>query len=383
MGKVAKCLGIGIKGSIRVMLHRESYAAGDLVQGQLVLRVSRSIECEEFSLHVEGAETIAWSEGANHSLPPCNMRDEFLCDRIHLIEPMPRAFEPGEYRFRFRYQLDDTLPPVFHVTEGFAGAMRDVNASVSYTIKARMGLQGKLVTDLKTSQDLAVHRPSLCHPVRSLQKSSSDEVRLLSLMKSKGACEVSVCLDSDVLISGSSLSLQTRISNSSSRDMQNLSVLLYEDLTVELPNRRRSTGTRVMCTQNFPGVASGQLLDEVLYLPLIDDVNGRPIAPTNSAAFVRWQYRLEVKCRFMLSKSVKVEMPVIILRDIGAPPAHVDGATVPPAVVVVVPEADGNDGASDQQGTMPWSPSQVYAETDGDSVVARPIFIPPQAVAAV
>ncbi|KAG2857829.1 hypothetical protein PC113_g10346 [Phytophthora cactorum] len=138
-----------------------------------------------------------------------------------------------------------------------------------------------------------------------------------------------------------------------------------------------------MCTQNFPGVASGQLLDEVLYLPLIDDVNGRPIAPTNSAAFVRWQYRLEVKCRFMLSKSVKVEMPVIILRDIGAPPAHVDGATVPPAVVVVVPEADGNDGASDQQGTMPWSPSQVYAETDGDSVVARPIFIPPQAVAAV
>ncbi|KAF1780319.1 Immunoglobulin E-set [Phytophthora cactorum] len=337
MGKVAKCLGIGIKGSIRVMLHRESYAAGDLVQGQLVLRVSRSIECEEFSLHVEGAETIAWSEGANHSLPPCNMRDEFLCDRIHLIEPMPRAFEPGEYRFRFRYQLDDTLPQ----------SMRDVNASVSYTIKARMGLQGKLVTDLKTSQDLAVHRPSLCHPVRSLQKSSSDEVRLLSLMKSKGACEVSVCLDSDVHISGSSLSLQTQ-----------LSVLLYEDLTVELPNRRRSTGTRVMCTQNFPGV---------LYLPLIDDVNGRPIAPTNSAAFVRWQYRLE--------QSVKVEMPVIILRDIGAPPAHVDGATVPPAVVVVVPEADGNDGASDQQGTMPWSPSQV--------VVARPIFIPPQAVAAV
>ncbi|KAF1791845.1 Immunoglobulin E-set [Phytophthora cactorum] len=360
MGKVAKCLGIGVKGSIRVMLHRESYAAGDLVQGQLVLRVSRSIECEEFSLHVEGAETIAWSEGANHSLPPCNMRDEFLCDRIHLIEPMPRAFEPGEYRFRFRYQLDDTLPPVFRVTEGFAGAMRDVNASVSYTIKARMGLQGKLVTDLKTSQDLAVHRPSLCHPVRSLQKSSSDEVRLLSLMKSKGACEVSVCLDSDVHISGSSLSLQTRISNSSSRDMQNL-----------------------LRAANFPGVASGQLLDEVLYLPLIDDVNGRPIAPTNSAAFVRWQYRLEVKCRFMLSKSVKVEMPVIILRDIGAPPAHVDGATVPPAVVVVVPEADGNDGASDQQGTMPWSPSQVYAETDGDSVVARPIFIPPQAVAAV
>ncbi|ETN23259.1 hypothetical protein PPTG_02884 [Phytophthora nicotianae INRA-310] len=383
MGKVAKCLGIGVKGSIRVMLHRESYAAGDLVQGQLVLRVSRPIECEEFSLHVEGAEAITWSEGANHSLAPCNMRDDFLCDRIQLIEPMPLAFEPGEYRFRFQYQLDDTLPPVFRVTEGFAGAMRDVNASVSYTIKARLSLQGKLVADLKTSHDFAVHRPSLCHPVRSLQKSSSDEVRLLSLMKSKGACEVSACLDSDVHLSGSTLSLQTRISNYSSRDMHNLSVLLYEDLTVELPNRRPSKGTRVVCTQDFPGVAAGQLLDEMLYLPLIDEVNGLPVAPTNSAAFVRWQYRLEVKCRFMLSKSVKVEMPVIIVRNVGAPPVPVDAVVGPPAVVVVVPGEDDDDSAADQQGTMPWSPSQLHIEAEGDSVVARPVFILPQAVAAV
>lgn len=45
MGKVAKRLGIGVKGSVRVKLHRESYAAGDVVQGQLVLRVTRPMEC--------------------------------------------------------------------------------------------------------------------------------------------------------------------------------------------------------------------------------------------------------------------------------------------------------------------------------------------------
>ncbi|KAG7383701.1 hypothetical protein PHYPSEUDO_003380 [Phytophthora pseudosyringae] len=382
MGKVAKCLGIGIKGSIRVMLHRESYAAGDVVQGQLVLRVSRPIECEAFSMHVEGAETVAWSEGANHALSSCNMRDEFLCERVELVEPMPSAFEPGGYRFRFRYQLDDTLPPVFRVTGGFAGAMREVNASVSYTIKARLVVQGKMVADLETSHDLAVHRPSLCHPVRSLHKSSSDEVRLLSLMKSRGACEVSTRLDSDVHISGSTLSLQARISNYSSRDMHSISALLYEDLTVELPNRRQSKGTRLVCSQNFPGVAAGQLLDEMLYLPLLDDVSGRPIAPTNSAAFVRWQYRLEIKCRFTLSKSVKVEMPVVILRNVGAPPALGGGAMSPPAMVVVVPGENG-EGDAEQQGGMAWSPSQVYAETEGDSVVARPTFILPQAVAAV
>ncbi|GMF29652.1 unnamed protein product [Phytophthora fragariaefolia] len=287
---------------------------------------------------------------------------------------MPAAFEPGEYRFRFRYHLDDTLPPVLRVSEGFAGAMRDVNASVSYTIKARVSVQGKLAADLETSHGLVVHRPSLCHPVRSLQKSSSDEVRLLSLMKSKGACEVSACLDSDVHISGSTLAVQARISNYTTRDMHNVSVLLYEDLTVQLPNRRPSKGTRVVCAQDFPGVAAGQLLDEMLYLPLIDDADGRPVAPTNSAAFVRWQYRLEVKCRFVLSKSVKVELPVIILRNIG--PAPVDGA----AMVLVVP---GEGESLELQGPMPWSPAQVYPEDEAESVMARPIFTLPVAVAAV
>ncbi|KAG6615422.1 Arrestin domain-containing protein A [Phytophthora cinnamomi] len=378
MGKVAKCLGFGVKGSVRVMLHRESYAAGDVVQGQVVLRLSRPIECEAFSMHVEGAETIAWSEGANHALSSCNMRDEFLCERIALVEPMPSAFAPGEYRFRFRYHLDDALPPVFRVAEGFAGVMREVNASVTYTIKARLSVQGKLAADLETSHDLVVHRPSLCHPVRSLRRSSTDEVRLLSVMKSKGACEVSACLDSDVHISGSMLAVQARISNYSTRDMHSISVLLYEDLTVQLPNRRPSTGTRVVCTQDFPGVAAGQLLDEMLYLPLIDDVNGRPVAPTNSAAFIRWQYRLEVKCRFMLSKSVKVEMPVIILRNVG--PALVDETTASPAMVVVVPDDQGD---SEQQRVMPWSSVQSFNDAEDESVVARLIFTLPQAVAAV
>ncbi|KAE9039637.1 hypothetical protein PR003_g5246 [Phytophthora rubi] len=379
MGKVAKRLGIGIKGSVRVMLHRESYAAGDVVQGQVVLRVSRPMECEAFSLHVEGAETITWSEGANHALSNCNMRDEFLSERIQIVEPVPSAFEPGDYKFRFRYLLDDTLPPVFRVAEGFAGAMREVNSSVSYLIKARLSVQSKLTADLETSHVLAVHRPSLCHPVRSLQRSSSDEVRLLSLMKSKGACEVSACLDSDVHISGSTLCVQARISNYSTRDMHSISVLLYEDLTVQLPNRRPSKGTRAVCSQDFPGVAAGQLRDEMLHLPLIDDMNRRPVAPTNSAAFVRWQYRLEVKCRFMLSKSVKVEMPVIILRNVG--PGLLDGATPSPAMVVVVP--DEQEGV-EQQEITPWSPIQISAEgEEGESVMAHQIFTLPQAVAAV
>lgn len=378
MGKVAKCLGIGIKGSVRVLLHRESYCAGDVVQGLLVLHVIRAMELAAFSMHVEGAETIAWSEGANHTPASCSTRDEFLREQIETVEPVPSTVEPGEYRFRFQYQLDDALPAVFRMSEGFAGAMRDVHASVTYTIKARFGVQGKLSADLETSHDLAVHPPSLCHPVRSLETSSSDEVRLLSLMKSKGACELSVCLDSDVHISGSMLPVQARISNYSSRDVNAVSVLLYEDLTVELPNRRPNKGTRVVCSQDFPGVAAGQLLDEMLYLPLFDDMSDRPIAPTTSAAFVRWSYRLEIKCRFVLSKSVKVDLPIIILRNVGAPPRLVEGATVSPAMVVVVPEESGDSAA--EQRMMPRSPRQMY--DDGESVMARPTFALPQAVPA-
>ncbi|KAF4322401.1 hypothetical protein BBO99_00000275 [Phytophthora kernoviae] len=308
METVAKCLGLGIKGSARVLLHHESYAAGDVVHGHLILKVTQSIECQGLSMQVEGTEVVE-----------------------------------------------------------------------CYTIRAQFSVLGKLSADIETSHDLVVHPPSLCHPARSLEKSSSGQVRLLSLMKSKGACEVSACMDSDVHISGSILSLRTRVSNYSSRDMHTISVLLYEDLTVELPNRMPSKGTRVVCAQDFPGVVAGQLMDEVLYLPLIDDMNGRPIVPTNSAAFVRWQYRLEVKCRFAFSKSVKVDMPVIILRNVGVPVAPGDGATVVPAMVVVVPgERDEN---SEQHDGIMWSPSQANAIED-ESIIARPIFALPRAVAA-
>ncbi|KAG7398527.1 hypothetical protein PHYBOEH_010891 [Phytophthora boehmeriae] len=379
MEKVVRSLGLGIKGSARVLLHQGNYAAGDVVLGQVILKVIHPIECQGLSMQVDGTEAIAWSEGANHAPTNRSLRDAFLCEPIELEENVPSTFEPGEYRFRFRYQLDDALPSVFRMSNGFAGAMREVSAKVVYTIRARFSVLGKLSADIETAHNLVVHPPSLCHPVRSLEKSSSGEVRLLSLMKSKGACKVSVCMDSDVHISGSILSLQARVSNYSSRDMHAISVLLYEDLTVELPNRKPSKGVRVVCTQDFPGVAAGQLMDEVLHLPLIDDMNDRPVAPTNTAAFIRWKYRLEVKCRFTFSKSVKVDMPVIILRNVGALPVPIDGATEVPALVVVVP--DERDENSEQQDEMMWSPNQGNAFEE-DSITARPIFVLPHAVAA-
>ncbi|KAG1693371.1 hypothetical protein DVH05_023457 [Phytophthora capsici] len=125
MRKVGKTFNFGVKGTIHVRLDRESYAAGDLVQGQLILRIKRPMKRKDFSLHVEGVETIAWAEGANHALSNCNMNDEFLCERIRLMDPMPNTFDTGEYRFRFRYLLGDTLPPVLRVTGGFAGTMRE------------------------------------------------------------------------------------------------------------------------------------------------------------------------------------------------------------------------------------------------------------------
>lgn len=336
MGLVVNCLNIGVKGSLRLVLGRESYAAGEVVKGQLVLRVSRYIECKEFSMHVVGAEIVTWTDGASNTLTPYRMRDEFFYEDMYNVDPIPRTLEPGEFHFGFSLPLSDSLPPVFRVAEGSAGAMRNVHATVAYTIRARLKLRGKVAAVIETTHDLAVFRPSLCHPVRSLQRSSADEVRLLSLIKSKGTCEVMVTLDRDVQISGSTLSLQARISNYSSRDMHSIFVLVHEDLTVELPHRRLNKGTRTVCTHEYSGVAAGQLTDKVLHLPLIYDESRQPVAPTNSAAFIRWQYRLEVKCRFLLSKSVKVEMPIIILRNVGAPPASVTVFTSsPPALVGV------------------------------------------------
>lgn len=45
MGKVAKAFGVGVKGALCVLLERDAFDAGEVVQGVVMLRVAKPIEC--------------------------------------------------------------------------------------------------------------------------------------------------------------------------------------------------------------------------------------------------------------------------------------------------------------------------------------------------
>lgn len=45
MGKVAKVLRVGVKGGLEVLAERDVIDAGDLVEGFVVLRVTKPIQC--------------------------------------------------------------------------------------------------------------------------------------------------------------------------------------------------------------------------------------------------------------------------------------------------------------------------------------------------
>jgi hypothetical protein len=50
MGKVAKVLGVGVKGGLEVLVERDVIDAGDLVEGVVVLRVTKPIQCRGASM---------------------------------------------------------------------------------------------------------------------------------------------------------------------------------------------------------------------------------------------------------------------------------------------------------------------------------------------
>ncbi|RLN93266.1 hypothetical protein BBJ28_00023146 [Nothophytophthora sp. Chile5] len=297
MGKVAKVLGVGVKGRLRVVLDRAHYTAGDFIQGSVVLSVSAPIDCTE-------------------------------------------------YIYPIFYKLDKALPGSFHVTGRNAGVMYRIDASLTYSVTATMRVKGSFAADLEAKRSFAVYRPPLGHPVRALEASASAEIQMLRLM-SQGTCSVAASLQGDVHIAGDTLLAQTRIQNETSRDMSKLSVMLYEDLTVELVNAQKVEGATCVCRQDFPGVPAGQTLEQALHLPLMTKATPvRPITAAFQSRFLATKYRLVIKCSFRLCRSVYVEIPVVILPKVApvtvyasATPVLPTSAAMPVAVGNVVPAA--------------------------------------------
>ncbi|KAG6615421.1 Arrestin domain-containing protein A [Phytophthora cinnamomi] len=339
MGKMAKALGLGVKGSLSVSLDRSHYLAGDLLHGSVVLSVTEPLDFTSLVLRLRGKELLTWTEGGGQAAA-VYLREHLHLDEEVVLSAEQQSCQPGEYVFPLCFQLADTLPNSFHISGRDAGVMCRIDASLSYSATAVLTVKGKFSADMEAKKPFVVQQPPVGQPVRSLENSASAEVHMLRLMK-KGTCSVSAQLPSNVHVAGDTLLAQTTVRNDSSKDMSKLSMMLYEDVTVDLgTSNQKSEGSMCVSRQDFPGVQAGKTLEQVLDLPLVTKTSpARPVSAAIESRFLSTKYRLVIKCQFRLCRSVSVDFPVEILRKLVLQSAYATAAVMPAVATTVAAAA--------------------------------------------
>ncbi|KAI9992423.1 hypothetical protein PInf_017830 [Phytophthora infestans] len=275
---MAKALGLGVKGNLTVALDRSHYLAGDLLRGSVVLSVTEPLDFTSLLVRIHGKELLTWTEGGGQAAA-VYLREHLHLDEEIVLSAEQQSCQPGEYVYPICFQLAETLPNSFHISGRDAGVMCRIDASLSYSATAVMTVKGKLSADMDAKKTFVVQQPPIGQPVRSLENSASGEIHMLRLMK-KGTCSISAQLSSNVHVTGDVLLAQTRVQNDTSKDMNKLSMMLYEDVIVDLgTSHQKSEGPTCVSRRDFPGVQAGKTLEQVLDLPLVTKAStSRPVS---------------------------------------------------------------------------------------------------------
>ncbi|KAG6614218.1 Arrestin domain-containing protein A [Phytophthora cinnamomi] len=305
-------------GDIRVKLNRRRYVAGDLLQGRVFFRTTKYVQSSDFVVHLEGREHISWLEQSRtasspRTTPRRRHNKDILREKASLTEDTPTTYRPGEYELPFSFRLPESLPSSFEMKDRRLVELGAMESSIAYKVRATIRIDGALHPYIEGSRPFIVQRPPLDNPMRPLERSSSEQIRVFRVF-SRGRCTLSASLDHNEVSAGDTVTVFTSVENQTSKDMTGISVQLVEDLAVDVPFRTQKRGSTVVCRRYFPGVRAKRQANRALSLNLVTETpwSFEPINPTMACNFVKWQYRLVVKCDFRLCSSVKVEFPVTV-----------------------------------------------------------------------
>ncbi|KAF4029143.1 hypothetical protein GN244_ATG19194 [Phytophthora infestans] len=191
-----------------------------------------------------------------------------------------------EYVFPFNYQLRSTLSGSFHVDCRHAGEFCDIDAAVKYELKLRLPVKGAFKSDIKTKRPLVVKPTQTAQLVQPRTDATAKHAKLLGMIR-QGNCEVSGSLERDVYVAGETLQIRASIVNGSSMDVKSVSVRLVENL-----------------------VAGTTTIDQAYSLDLVGRSERFAVLPPMSSSLVNTTHHIEVRCKFLMSPNVDIEIPV-------------------------------------------------------------------------
>lgn len=264
------------------------------------------------SFAISGEESAQWTERGDHH----SRYHEFLHGEI-LRVALPTPCPPGEYQYPFEYVLPDDVPGVLDA-DSLYGDAKALHATIRYTLKASIKVEGRFVSDLEASHALVVRDNAARPPSNSaaasrrsggVERTVSKRVRAFGCIH-RGTCHVAASMKSSELALGNTARVDIFVNNhTSAARIRSITCRLYQDVTLADPVKGDQVCSRPLLQVKVEGPRSGELLERPIDLVLA----GKLRFPSTRGRFLACTYRISLECEMLLAKSIELHLPVTIL----------------------------------------------------------------------
>lgn len=226
---------------------------------------------------------------------------------------LPDPYLPGEYVFPFSVALPSDAPGVLEA-ESLVGDIDLLHASIQYTLKACIKVDGRFVSDLETRSSVIVHAKPPVMPVipTAVEHTISKQIRLLGCIR-RGVCHLSASIPKDVFTVSDSVHVDCFVNNQTSAvAMHQVKCRVYQVVTLHNPAGADRTCSRALAQVKCRGPNDGEMLERPLVLPMA----GKLRHPACRGRFISCSYKISIECELSwIVPVVRVDFPVIILPD--------------------------------------------------------------------
>ncbi|XP_043096230.1 arrestin domain-containing protein 3-like [Puntigrus tetrazona] len=290
-----------------------TFTSGDIVEGRVVLEVTKEIKADSFFVKLTGDADVRWTEGSGDDETTYSDHERYFKLKQYFIQENSKkgiseknttlldgetygpVIRPGSHVFPFTFQLpQQNMPPSF---KGFHGW-------VKYVLTVKLSRPWKSTSSTCTELNFVQRNDGTNDHL--LQPQSGTQDKKMKLFGS-GKMSMAVTTEKTGYVQGETIRVFVDIDNSSSRDIK-LKYSLKQQQTF-IAGRSTNRGHKDIVKETRDRIPSGEKSKFILDMILPPDLT----VTIENCRIIKVQYELKVYLDVSFASDPEVKFPVVIL----------------------------------------------------------------------